>query len=159
MIFGEITEPGKAGIDLGHPVWKRCWEWLRGYKPGMPLGIEEFGGERFFANLHEYNTKESEECLWEAHKHTIDLQVVLDGGEFIEYLPEDALMPRGSYDSEKERWIYEPEDSPSRLHLTAGRFAVFFPGEPHRPQISDGENRQLRKVVFKIHEEMLTQSR
>jgi YhcH/YjgK/YiaL family protein len=126
MIFGEIAHPKQAGIDLSHPVWRKCWEWLGGYQPDKDPGIEKFDGDRFYANLHEYETKPAADCVWEAHKYTIDLQVVLDGGEFVEHSPELDLVPQGEYDPEKERWLWKPRESSSRLHLTAGRFAVFF---------------------------------
>lgn len=159
MIFGEIENPKLAGIDLTHPVWRRCWEWLEGYQPGRELGIEKFESDRFFSNLHAYDTRALQDCRWETHRHTIDLQVVLAGGEWIEILPESPLLEDGSYQLEKEVQKYHAADSSSRIHLVPGRFAVFFPGEPHRPQISDGVNTGVRKVVFKTHESMLTQSR
>ncbi len=155
MIFGEISQPAQAGINLSHPIWAHCWKWLEAWTPNKALGIEKFDGDRFFANLHTYSTKEEETCKWEAHRHTVDLQVVLSGGEFVQFLPQTDLQQNGDYDPEKERWIYEPMGSTSSVHLTAGRFAVFFPGEPHRPQIRDSLNSEVVKVVFKIHESLL----
>jgi YhcH/YjgK/YiaL family protein len=158
MIFGEITNPALAGIDLSHPVWQRCWAWLESWKPGQPLGIDKMEGDLLFANLHEYDTKELSDCKWEAHKVTIDLQVVLSGGELIDFLPESELVQKGGYDAEKERWLYEPAASASQIHLTAGRFAVFWPGEPHRPQIRDASNAGVIKVVFKINQALFSES-
>ncbi len=151
MIFGEITNPALAGIDLSHPVWQRCWAWLENWKPGQELGIDKMEGDLLFANLHEYDTKEISDCKWEAHKVTIDLQVVLSGGELVDFLPESELVQKGDYDAEKERWLYEPAESASQIHLTAGRFAVFWPGEPHRPQIKAEGSEGVVKVVFKIN--------
>lgn len=74
MIFGEISNPALAGIVPAHPVWKRCWTWIENWTPERPLGIEKFDGDLFFANLHEYATKDLDDCKWEAHRHTIDLQ-------------------------------------------------------------------------------------
>jgi len=152
MIFGEINNPALAGIDLSHPVWKRCWAWLENWKPGQPLGIDKLQGDLLFANLHEYATKEISDCKWEAHMETVDLQVVLEGGELVDFLPESELVQKGGYDSEKERWLYEPAASASQIHLTAGRFALFWPGEPHRPQRKDSCNQGVVKVVFKINQ-------
>lgn len=154
MIFGEINNPALAGIDISHPIWKRCWAWLENYQPGQPLGIDKLEGDLLFANLHEYATKEIPDCKWEAHKETIDLQIVLEGGELVDFLPESELIPNGEYDTEKERWIYEPAISSSKIHLAQGRFAVFWPGEPHRPQIKDDSNSGVIKVVFKINQDL-----
>lgn len=156
MIFGEIKSPALAGIDLSHPVWQRCWAWLENWNPSKPLGIDKLEGDLLFANLHEYATKDIPDCKWEAHKETIDLQVVLEGGELVDFLPESELIPIGGYDAEKERWIYGPADSTSSIHLTAGRFAVFWPGEPHRPQIKDNSSSGVLKVVFKINQGLFT---
>jgi YhcH/YjgK/YiaL family protein len=157
MIFGETNNPALAGIDLSHPVWKRCWEWLENWKSEQPLGIDKLKGDLLFANLHGYDTKEIPDCKWEAHKVTIDLQVVLKGGELIDFLPESELVQKEDYDAEKERWLYEPAESASRIHLTAGRFAVFWPGEPHRPQIKDNSNSGVIKVVFKINQDLFAE--
>jgi YhcH/YjgK/YiaL family protein len=156
MIFGQINNPALAGIDLSHPVWQRCWAWLENWKPGQPLGIDKLEGDLLFANLHDYDTKEISDCKWEAHKVTIDLQVVLSGGELVGYLPESELVPQGEYDAEKERWIYEPVETASHVHLTAGRFAVFWPGEPHRPQTKDTLHPGVIKVVFKINQSLFS---
>jgi biofilm protein TabA len=152
MIFGEINNPTLAGIDLSHPIWQRCWKWLENWKHGQALGIDKMEGDLLFANLHAYDTKDIPDCKWEAHKVTIDLQVVLSGGELIDFLPESELVQQGGYDAEKERWLYKPAESASQIHLTTGRFAVFWPGEPHRPQIKDASHPDVIKVVFKINQ-------
>jgi YhcH/YjgK/YiaL family protein len=150
MIFGELSNPILAGIDPSHPVWKRCWTWIANWKPGQAFGIDKLEGELLFANLHSYETKDLSDCKWEAHKETIDLQVVLSGGEMIAYFPDAPLEQVGEYDSEKERWLYQPAPSASYIHLNAGRFAIFWPGEPHRPQIKAEGSESVVKVVFKI---------
>ncbi len=158
MIFGEITNPSWAGIDLSHPVWQRCWAWLENWKPSHALGIDKIKGDLLFANLHAYDTKEISDCKWETHKVTIDLQVVLSGGELVDFLPESELVQKGEYDAEKERCLYGSAESRSQIHLTAGRFAVFWPGEPHRPQIKDISNTGVIKVVFKINKNLFYES-
>jgi YhcH/YjgK/YiaL family protein len=35
--------------------------------------------------------------------------------------------------------------------MIPGTFAIFFPNELHRPKVFDGENPNVRKLVFKIH--------
>lgn len=77
--------------------------------------------------------------------------MVLSGGELIDFLPDAGLVPNGEYDPEKERWIYQPAPTASNLHLKAGRFAIFWPGEPHRPQIKAPGSDGVVKVVFKIN--------
>lgn len=155
MIFGETSNPTLAGVDLAHPIWKRCWTWIENWTSDRPLGIEIFESDQFFANLHEYATKDLADCKWESHKHTIDLQVVLNGGEHVDFLPETPLVPVGDYDPDKERWIYEPVSSSSRIHIKAGRFAIFWPGEPHRPQIKAPGSDGVVKVVFKINRSLV----
>jgi len=152
MIFGEIETPKLSGLNEGHPVWRRCWDWIREWSPNRPLGIEKFEGDRFFANLHQYSTKSVEECKWESHQQTIDLQVVLIGGELVDFLPDAPLVQAGDYDAGKERFLYEAADSASRIHLSSGRFAVFWPGEPHRPQVRAPGAESVVKVVFKINQ-------
>ena len=155
MIFGNFSDVNLAGLNPDHEIWSRCLAWLANWKSGQSPRIDYLEGDAFFANLHQYDTKPLDECKWEAHKVTVDFQVVLEGGEFVGIAPDHALEQMGDYDLSKERWIYTPQESLSRIQLRSGCFAVFFPGEPHQPQISDTIHSEVVKVVFKINKRLL----
>jgi beta-galactosidase beta subunit len=71
------------------------------------------------------------------------------------YAVDAELIPKGDYDSEKERWISQPAPSASNIHIKLGSFAIFWPGEPHRPQIKALGSDDVVKVIFKINHNVL----
>lgn len=85
--------------------------------------------------------------LWEAHREHVDLQVVLGGEERIHWAPLGAIKGWSGHDPEKD--ILQSADScpGSPLHLKRDMFAIFFPGDAHRPGIGQGQG---RKAVIKI---------
>lgn len=109
-----------------------------------------------YANLHGYLTRPAAECQWEAHRHTADLQVCLDGSELIQWTRPELLGPALSYEDAKdtERWP-GPAVSLATMRMQPGLCAFFMPGEPHRPMICDGNPVNLRKLVIKISASLL----
>ena len=55
-----------------------------------------------------------------------------------------------SQDSEKDISFYEFSGSGSRLHLTEGSFAVYFPQDGHLPGMADGSCGKCRRIVVKL---------
>jgi biofilm protein TabA len=55
------------------------------------------------------------------------------------------------FPEERDLAFYTPPASHSSLILGPGHYAVYFPGEPHRPccAVTQG-GEDIRKVVFKI---------
>ena len=41
------------------------------------------------------------------------------------------------------------------ITLQAGMFAVFFPGEPHKPGIQGETPAEIKKAVVKVHRQLL----
>lgn len=85
--------------------------------------------------------------MWEAHQEYIDLQLVLEGEETLRYIPLDALADCSGYDCDQDIILSRDPQPGSQLTLTAGMFALLYPGEAHQAGIGQG---RLRKAVFKI---------
>ncbi|MDE1171477.1 MAG: YhcH/YjgK/YiaL family protein [Verrucomicrobium sp.] len=139
-----------------HPVLAEAIAWARTVTPAHPDGIVELRGKEMFGNVHGYDTLPAEQCRWESHRHTADVQVCLSGGEVIDWILPDTLRPLGAYDPEKEVQFWQTEARPlGSLNLLPGHFAFFPPGEPHRPKVADGTHKSMRKVVVKIAAHLL----
>jgi YhcH/YjgK/YiaL family protein len=156
MIAGSIKQAQLTGFLNAVPVLQRSLEWIRRLPDDASESITELEGRDLYINLHSYRTLAREACRWESHRHTADLQYCLEGGEAIDWTP---LQPEGlgaSYDPAKdfETWSL---DCPrcETVHLEAGRFVLFLPGELHRPVIADGRHSRIRKAVVKIHARFL----
>ena len=94
-------------------------------------------------------TNEEANLRSEFHDRYLDIQIVLSGQEGIALSP--AVSSPHTYQETGPDLIFL--DNPaitSRLQLAAGDFAVFYPGEVHRPTCQIGAPARIRKVVFKI---------
>ncbi len=85
-----------------------------------------------------------------AHRHVIDVVYLIHGEEWIGWVPaaEDASIVEDRTD--KDQYTVENLRGESRIHMRAGSFAVFFPGEFHRPDLAADVPAVVRKAVLKI---------
>lgn len=111
-------------------------------------------GDRLVAIVQRYETRPSDQCVWEAHRHVIDVQCVVEGIEAMGHLPISRAKPSGDYDAERDVQFFEPPfhpDRASRLLVGAGSFAVFFPDDVHCPGLTvDGKPGLVKKIVVKV---------
>ncbi len=102
-----------------------------------------------FANIDVYNTKSFENCKFEAHKKYIDIQMLLNGVEELDYVNVDGLKVGETYDETRDvMFFHNPEKLPDTLQLEPFKFALIYPHEAHRPQMGYGQ--KVKKIVVKI---------
>ena len=99
-------------------------------------------------NICVYDTCE-EHKSFEIHKKEMDVQIILDGSEFMTAAPRDTIKNATVYDNDKDIHFV---DGPHNITFTAepGYFAIFLPGEPHAPGLAKEKSIKCKKVVFKI---------
>ncbi len=104
-----------------------------------------------FANVETYLTKSHENCYFEAHKKFIDIQILLSGNERIDFTSKN-LQVREDYNADRDIVFFEnPEYQTNTVCLENGYFAVFEPGEAHKPQMNfEKYPAEVKKVVVKI---------
>ena len=160
MIFGRINQSHSYRALLEHPVWQTAFSALDTLTVDTPLGITELNGEKQYLNVHEYETLPREECRFEHHRHTVDLQYIIAGGERIDWAPTWELEPDGDYLDHKDFQYLQPPGGQasdlSNVYLTAGYFAIFYPSDAHRPKINDGIYKGVYKAVVKIDLSLLS---
>ena len=98
----------------------------------------------------EYMTS-SADRPFEYHKDHSDLMVVLKGQELMSTSWRELKAQSVSYDEEKDVGFFSAEPI-SVLQAAQGRFAIFFPGEPHKSGVAAGEPCLVKKAVFKIED-------
>jgi len=154
MIFGHITHSESYRTLLANPVWQTAFDALGTLTRGSPLGITELNGKKQYVNVHEYDTIARDECRFEHHHHTVDLQYIIDGGECIDWAPAWELKSDGDYLEDKDfQYLHTPitqDKEFSILKMRAGYFAIFYPTDAHRPKVYDGLNQRVYKAVVKI---------
>jgi len=115
----------------------------------LKVGKYDIDGEKLFALVNEYKTKDICECEMEAHEKYIDLQYMYYGCEMIACSILTDQKPVKSYDAEGDYALYNPIDY-SMIKLENGTFALFFPDDIHMPGIMHKEPENIKKIVVKI---------
>ncbi|MBM5574688.1 YhcH/YjgK/YiaL family protein [Deefgea sp. CFH1-16] len=117
----------------------------------MAAGRYPLDGERMIAIVQTPMTQPWETGMPEFHQRYIDIQYLVAGEEVIGYLPPNPALSL-SVDQLAERDIafVHPQENESRLVLSAGMYAIFFPGELHKPCRALNTPVSIKKVVIKI---------
>ncbi len=121
----------------------------RAKKEDLAVGKYEIDGDNVFAMVQEYNSKLPSVAKTESHEKYIDIQYILSGMEAMYTLDVEKLTVKERPEG-KDAIFYEDHALFSRLVLGADEFAIFYPGEGHKPGVAFDEPAPVRKVVVKI---------
>ena len=116
----------------------------------LPLGRTEVDGDTVFINVMDAELHPNEGSHPEYHRIYADLQIDLTGSEHLDWASEGT--EQGEFDEENDFGL---RTGPEHCGMTlgGGRFAVFFPGELHKPGVARPECTKVRKAVVKIRME------
>jgi YhcH/YjgK/YiaL family protein len=114
----------------------------------MLNGKYDIDGDSFFVIVKEYETKDMDDNLLEAHLKYIDVHYIAEG---IEQIGITTLV------DQKAKKAYDPVDdymlfnSPCDfITLNKGMFAIFYPNDMHIPEIKSGNISKVKKIVVKV---------
>lgn len=106
--------------------------------------------DNLFASLQTYEPLKACEKEFEVHKDYIDLQYLVTSTERIDFATEDSYGKAYEMDKEEDFFLTNDIETFSKLTLSEGDFAIFFPGEFHKPGCALEDSGQVKKIVFKI---------
>ena len=112
-------------------------------------GRYEIDGLNLFFMVNHYETKPSEEVLFEAHREYADIQYVYEGEEFIGVAPLKAGTETVAYNPEKDIAFYEVKEAVSHK-AAADRIFILFPEDLHQPGVMTSLPAPVKKVVIKV---------
>ena len=112
-------------------------------------GKYELLDDTMFVIVNEYNTRENELNILEAHKRYIDFQYMLEGTEVIEYEMFDKHQIHQDYNKDDDYTLFKTRNI-SKVRFSEGMFSILFPNDLHMPGIIDGSESKVKKVVIKI---------
>lgn len=152
MIYGELKE-----IDNYRGISKNldlAFDYIKtgAYKNGK-YGKNEVIGDTVYFNMPENaKTKDKENGFIESHKQFIDIHIVISGDENIGYLdPRNGkIVQEYNENGDFAEWKGEVE---MFFHMDNTKFLIFFPDEPHMAMVKFGEDRDIKKVIFKVEVE------
>ena len=131
-----------------HPGVYQALELLRDTDFGAKAdGTYYADGDNLFYFIQSYEPAPTNNTP-EAHIKYIEIQCVLFGAERMNFGAledmDEEVLPRPEGDI---RFYRGKMDS---ITVTAGKFAIFFPGDTHAPGIAVGAPAPVRKVVVKV---------
>jgi YhcH/YjgK/YiaL family protein len=173
LLAGWAVEPRAQGAPRARPATKERvavkgnlenWSSTRGVRglerafeylsrtdlASLPLGRTDIEGDDVYVMMSEGETKPPEQVKFEAHRHYIDIQLVVRGQESIGVAPVAALTTAEPYDPAKDIEFFAVPREAATLELHAGDFAVFAPGDGHRPSLHLDGPHVSRKAVVKV---------
>lgn len=150
MLLGDKYSLSTYKPLLQNPIWQKIFNWIEQTLPGLQEGEHSIMGKDIYASHQKAKTIDRTEAIFEAHQAYIDLHYCLDGGEIIEWAPTSQLIIKKSYDPTDDYTLYNTPSFATSLKMLPGSFAIFFPEDAHMPKISDGMNKEVKKVVIKV---------
>lgn len=107
-------------------------------------------------NVMAFETSPAEGKKAEIHRKFIDIQLLIEGEEMIEYgIKEPDLTKYDEYQTEDDYQLTPAIDDRNEVILQPNMFAIFLPYEPHKPGNSVNGNKPLKKLVVKVPVELL----
>ena len=130
-------------------AWNEVMGWVEAHGAAAELGVYPVAG--CLVKVEEGRTEPEAQRRYESHRAMVDVQMVLDGGEWVLCADTAALPLMGPFDETNDVGFHERPDVPlSRVHLVPGVFTVLFPWDAHAPLVMDSAERVNRKIVVKI---------
>lgn len=119
-------------------------------------GRYEIDGDKLFYMVQETTLRPLEASRSEAHRNYADIQIPLNTRErYGVSLPQPGLVVTEDNLEARDVAYYATPANEYFMDLDPGAYAVFMPGELHRPCVASHEATALRKVVVKIHHTLL----
>lgn len=113
-------------------------------------GRYELDGDKLFALVQSYETKDSDECRLESHKKYIDIQYVQEGTEVMYWSLVDELKVTEDLSQISDVIFYEDDKNATELVVNEKSFALFFTHDAHKPGVKFNTKSNVKKIVFKI---------
>ena len=127
----------------------------------MDLGKKEPGryeleGDKLFYMLQDTELRLFADSQSEAHTQYADIQIPVSTTERFGFsLPQPGLVSIDDQTATRDLAFYPDPANEFFMDVNPGSFAVFLPGELHRPCLAVKEKMKIRKVVVKVHASLL----
>ena len=135
---------------LNQASWDKAFAYLKNTDlTKLPNGRHVIDGTNVYAIVTEAPTKDYDKTAFESHQKYIDLQYVITGEENMAKAPLASVVVNKAYDEKADIAFYSGE---GKIYtVPAGTFMLFFPTDAHRPNITPGGNKVVKKIVIKIN--------
>ncbi|UMV99604.1 N-acetylneuraminate anomerase [Escherichia coli] len=153
MMMGEVQSLPSAGL---HPALQDALTLALAARPQEKApGRYELQGDNIFMNVMTFNTQSPVEKKAELHEQYIDIQLLLNGEERILFGMAGTARQCEEFHHEDDYQLCSAIENEQTINLKPGMFAVFMPGEPHKPGRVVGEPGEIKKVVVKVKADLM----
>jgi len=129
--------------------WDKAFSFLKEHDLNtMAAGKYPIDGTNVFATITADPSKDFDKTQWESHRKYIDLQCIIAGDERMGKYPFTQLTVTKPYDETRDVANYSGDGKV--YDVPAGTFMIFFPSDAHRPNITPGGNKVVKKIVIKV---------
>jgi biofilm protein TabA len=134
---------------LNQAAWDKVFAYLKNTDlKTLANGRHVIDGDNVYAIVTEAPTKDYDKTAFESHRKYIDLQYVITGEENMAKAPVTSVTVSKPYDDATDLANYTGE---GKIYtVPEGTFMLFFPTDAHRPNITPGGNKVVKKIVIKI---------
>ena len=154
MMTGELASLARSGL---HPVLLNALMLAQDARvQEKPPGSYPLQGDAIFMNVMQFSTQPAEQKKAELHAQYIDIQLLLAGEERILYGAPGSALQCDEWHVEDDYQLCAVISGEQVVTLTAGMFAIFMPGEPHKPGCVVRAAQEIKKVVIKVSASLLT---
>lgn len=88
----------------------------------------------------------------EGHEKFIDIHYLISGEEWIGTVPRSKKTVLHESYTDRDLYFFSGEKEESKILLTPGRFAIFYPVDLHRPLCAGTSGcKAIRKAIIKVH--------
>lgn len=135
--------------QLNKTYWDKAFTFLKEMDlQTIAKGKYPIDGENVYASVTEDPSKDFDKTNWESHRKYIDLQCIITGEEKMGVCAVTNATVTKEYDDKKDVANYSAD---GKFYVgTPGTFFIFFPTDAHRPNITPGGNKVVKKIVIKI---------
>ena len=134
---------------LNKALWDKAFAYLKQTNlQTLANGRYAIDGDNVYAIVTEAPTKDYDKTAFESHRKYIDLQYVITGNENMGRASLASVTVSKPYNESNDLANYTGE---GKIYtIPQGSFMLFFPSDAHRPNITPGGNKVVKKIVIKI---------
>ena len=135
--------------QINKVYWDKAFTFLATHNlDSLPKGKYIIDADNVTASVTEDPSKNFENTTWESHRKLIDVQCIISGNEKMGVNPVANSVVIKEYDEKKDVANYTAD---GKFYVAgAGEFFIFFPSDAHRPNITPGGNKLVKKIVLKV---------
>ena len=156
MILGSLSEFAKQKTLLPAAVVRALDVLQQQDLANMEPGRYEIEGDQLFYLVQDAMPRMLDGCKSEAHATYADIQLPVTARErFGMALAQPGLVAEDDRMDSHDIAFYPTPANEFFMDVDPGSFAVFLPGELHRPCVAIDNQTPFRKIVVKVHRSLL----